>query len=46
LFAAKEKDGFRKPMLGMWDALVEEFRKENVTIGESFVGLQLLESDS
>ncbi|KAF8682569.1 PNK3P protein [Rhizoctonia solani] len=41
IFAAKEKDGFRKPMLGMWDALVEEFKKENVVIDKSasyFVG--------
>ncbi|CAE6336251.1 unnamed protein product [Rhizoctonia solani] len=41
IFAAKEKDGFRKPMLGMWDALVDEFKKENVTIDKSasyFVG--------
>ncbi|KAG8682407.1 hypothetical protein FRC08_014983, partial [Ceratobasidium sp. 394] len=35
LFAAKEKDGFRKPMLGMWDALEDEFKKENVTIDKS-----------
>ncbi|CAE6414650.1 unnamed protein product [Rhizoctonia solani] len=41
IFAAKEKDGFRKPMLGMWDALVEEFKKENVVIDKDasyFVG--------
>ncbi|CAE6414242.1 unnamed protein product [Rhizoctonia solani] len=41
IFAAKEKDGFRKPMLGMWDALVEEFKKENVVIDKGasyFVG--------
>ncbi|KAJ1309791.1 hypothetical protein OPQ81_006556 [Rhizoctonia solani] len=41
IFAAKEKDGFRKPMLGMWDALVEEFKKENVVIDKAasyFVG--------
>ncbi|CAE6469007.1 unnamed protein product [Rhizoctonia solani] len=41
IFAAKEKDGFRKPMIGMWDALVEEFKKENVVIDKSasyFVG--------
>ncbi|KAG9121788.1 hypothetical protein FRC07_002107 [Ceratobasidium sp. 392] len=35
VFAAKEKDGFRKPMLGMWDALVDDFQKENVTIDKS-----------
>ncbi|KAG8730175.1 hypothetical protein FRC11_007315, partial [Ceratobasidium sp. 423] len=41
IFAAKEKDGFRKPMLGMWDALVDEFKKENVVIDKAasyFVG--------
>ncbi|CAE6521908.1 unnamed protein product [Rhizoctonia solani] len=41
IFAAKEKDGFRKPMLGMWDALVEEFKKEDVMIDKEasyFVG--------
>ncbi|CAE6424021.1 unnamed protein product [Rhizoctonia solani] len=41
IFAAKEKDGFRKPMLGMWDALVEEFKKQNVVIDKNasyFVG--------
>ncbi|KAB5596503.1 Bifunctional polynucleotide phosphatase/kinase [Ceratobasidium theobromae] len=41
IFAAKEKDGFRKPMLGMWDALVDEFKKEDVDIDKStsyFVG--------
>lgn len=36
IFAAKEKDGFRKPMLGMWDALVDEFKKEDVDIGLTF----------
>ncbi|KAG9089277.1 hypothetical protein FRC06_001641 [Ceratobasidium sp. 370] len=35
LFAAKEKDGFRKPMLGMWDALEDEFKKDGVTIDKS-----------
>ncbi|EUC62214.1 polynucleotide phosphatase/kinase [Rhizoctonia solani AG-3 Rhs1AP] len=41
IFAAKQKDGFRKPMLGMWDALVDEFKKENVVIDKAasyFVG--------
>ncbi|KAL5635604.1 hypothetical protein ACGC1H_004417 [Rhizoctonia solani] len=41
IFAAKQKDGFRKPMLGMWDALVEEFKNENVVIDKAasyFVG--------
>ncbi|KAF8609982.1 PNK3P-domain-containing protein [Ceratobasidium sp. AG-I] len=35
IFAAKEKDVFRKPMLGMWDALVEEFRKEGVAVDKT-----------
>ncbi|QRW14466.1 bifunctional polynucleotide phosphatase/kinase [Ceratobasidium sp. AG-Ba] len=35
VFAAKEKDGFRKPMLGMWDALVQQFKQESVTIDKS-----------
>ncbi|KAG8748301.1 hypothetical protein FRC10_007692 [Ceratobasidium sp. 414] len=35
VFAAKEKDAFRKPLVGMWDALEAEFKKENVTIDKS-----------
>ncbi|KAH7340852.1 polynucleotide kinase 3 phosphatase-domain-containing protein [Rhizoctonia solani] len=41
IFAAKEKDGFRKPMLGMWDALVDEFKQDNIAIDKKasyFVG--------
>ncbi|KAG8770396.1 hypothetical protein FRC12_004293 [Ceratobasidium sp. 428] len=35
VLAAMEKDAFRKPQLGMWDALVGEYKKEGVTIDKS-----------
>lgn len=35
IFAAKEKDVFRKPMLGMWDALLEVLEKEGVVVDKT-----------